>query len=116
MRSMSSTTVVRGKSSAAMKGECRTGALACPTQKYSGENDLGDLGEPEVLIHARALLAAEEVDLVAKATVVEVDRELLPRLHLQIRLHDRADRAARRKIDRLRGSGDAANVVLVGGD
>src|SRR6266508_5472249 len=77
---------------------------------------LGDVGEPEVLIVARALLPAEEVDLVAEATVVEVDGERLAALQLELGFENRADLAAGAVVDRHRGTDDALDDVLVGRD
>src|SRR5205807_4067079 len=77
---------------------------------------LGDVGELEVLIVAGALLAPEEVDLVAEATVVEVDGELLTRLHLELGLENRSDLAAGAVVDRHRGPDHALDGVLVGRD
>src|SRR5438093_12492219 len=76
------------------------------------EIDLGDVCEVEVVVNAGRELAAEEIDLVALAAVVEVDLRFLSGFQLDVQRHHRTERATRAEIYRCRGPDDLRDLAF----
>src|SRR5437899_2825800 len=76
------------------------------------EIDLGDVCEIEVVENSGRELAAQEIDLVALAAVVEVDLRFLSGFQLDVQRHHRTERATRAEIYRCRGPDDLRDLAF----
>src|SRR5947208_9605905 len=115
MRSMSSEAAARAKRGSMLT----TSAVyrASPDRPMRlRKNDLCDVGETEVLKLAGRFFAADEIDFVSGAAVLEVHLQFRARLHLHVRGNHLPELAALRRALQHAGTGDAREFSFVGSE